>query len=76
MNDVTLRLLRLWHWKQVIRARKRMEDRRASPWTKKDAERDWAFHMMVVQELNDLVPGHASLDTNVPGQEIFPKKVY
>lgn len=51
-----LRGLRAWHWSQVMRARRRQRDKRASPHTYADAEADAAFHLKAVQLLNEFFP--------------------
>lgn len=66
-HPLTLRELRLWHWRRAMSSRKaadkyRGQDSRfAMSQTKQnDARAD--FHIKAVQALNDVVPGTAEYD--------------
>lgn len=67
---MTLKELRIWHWKKVLSARKRADQKRTISKTPTghyaseaiQADRLANFHLGCVQALNDVLPGTAQQD--------------
>lgn len=53
---MTLRELRLWHWRRVVNYRAKVDDPKTNRFKRREYSQLHALHMGAVQALNELFP--------------------